>query len=109
MSTNTNSALLIALALQRCETKLLPVEQSGNHIELRIYDPSGGTGYWFVRAAAAGRWYYMPEAGADHFERADPADMEAAVQGGARVQLVGHHARNLALWPTWAAFEEAMR
>ena len=111
MSTNTNPALLIALATQhaRKSIQLLPVEESGQQIELRIYDPRGGTGFWFVRAGAAGRWYYMPEAGADGFQRADPAEMEAAVQANARVQLVGHHARNLALWPTWAAFEEAMQ
>ena len=110
MSTNTNPALLIAQAIQhaRLFAKLLPVEDSGQSIELRIYDPRGGTGYWFVRADAAGRWYYMPAAGADHFERADPADMEAAVNAGAQVQLVGYHSRNLGLWRSWAEFEATM-
>ena len=108
---NTNPALLIALAIaaaRKSGIELHPVEESGQQMELRIYDPKGGTGYWFVRASAAGRWYYMPEAGADGFQRADGAEMEAAVQSGARVQLVGYHARNLGLWPTWAAFEEAV-
>ena len=39
---------------------------------------------------------------------ADLDQLEAAVQSGARVQLVGYQARNLALWPTWAAFEAAI-
>jgi len=110
MSTNTNPALLIALAIEhaRKSIQFLPAEAAGQQIELRIYDPRGGTGYFFVRAGAAGRWYYMSEAGADGYHRADPAEMEAAVQASARVQLVGYHARNLGVWPTWAAFAEAM-
>ena len=108
---NTNPALLIALAIaaaKRTGIELHPVEDSGQQIELRIYDPRGGTGYWFIYATAAGRWYYMPAAGADGFRRADLDQLEAAVQSGARVQLVGYQARNLALWPTWAAFEAAI-
>jgi len=110
MSTNNNPALLIALAIEhaRKSIQLLPAEEFGQKIELRIYDPRGGTGYFFVRANAAGRWYYMSEAGADGFHRADPAEMEAAVQASARVQLVGHHSRNLGVWQTWSAFEEAV-
>jgi hypothetical protein len=62
---NTNPALLIALAIERIPktTTLHAVEESGDRIELRIYDPRGGTGYWFVRGSAAGRWYYMPGPG----------------------------------------------
>ena len=107
---NTNPALLIALAIQRipATTTLHAVEKSGDRIELRIYDPRGGTGYFFVHASAAGRWYYMSEAGADGFRRADPSEMEAAVQAGARVQLVGYQARNLGLWRTWAEFASKM-
>jgi hypothetical protein len=33
-------------AAKRTGADLLPVEQSGQQIELRIYDPRGGTGYW---------------------------------------------------------------
>jgi len=102
---NTHPALLIAIAIARIPESNTVHE---DRVELRIYDPRGGTGYWFVRASAAGRWYYMPEAGADGFQRADPAEMEAAVQAGARVQLVGYQARNLGLWRTWAEFASKM-
>jgi hypothetical protein len=106
---NTNPALLIAQAvsLARKTTELKPLEENGQHLELRVYDPTG-SGYHFVRGYAAGRWYYMREAGADGFQRADLAALDAAIAAGARVQLVGYHARNLGLWQSWADFARSV-
>jgi len=107
---NINSSLLIGLAMQQAQARhgsgLTPGDIQA--AELRIYEPGDGSGYWFVRASSPGRWYYMPECGADGFRRADLDAMGAAVAAGARVQLVGYHGRSLALWRTWDDFEREM-
>ena len=105
---NTNPTLLFAQALAAVEksgVEIKPVEREQS--ELRVY-PNNGSGWFFVRAYAPGRWYWKDAAGADHFNRAEQADVDAAIVDGARVQLTGWHDRSLALWPTWAEFEGAV-
>lgn len=107
---NINPSLLMGLAMQQAQKTHGDALKLGDMqaADLRIYEPGDGSGYCFVRASSPGRWYYMPEAGADGFQRADLDAMGAAVEAGARVQLVGYHGRSLLLWRTWAEFEAAM-
>lgn len=101
---NKNPTLLIGLALaQAGEIN----EGDRAYAELRIY-PGNGAGFFFVRANSPGRWYWMDEAGADHFNRADQAEVNSAIQEGARVQLTGNRGRSLGLWRTWEEFEKAV-
>jgi len=105
---NTNPTLVIGLAMVAAGKSVVDL-QPGDHdqVELRVY-PNNGSGWFFVRACSPGRWYWKEEPGADHFNRADQAEVEAAIIDGAKVQLVGYHGRSLALWKTWEEFEKAI-
>ena len=105
---NTNPTLLFGLAFAYTEksgVEIKPVDRA--QAELRVY-PNNGSGWFFVRAYAPGRWYWKDEAGADHFNRSEQEDVDAAIKDGARVQLTGYHDRSLALWTTWEEFEKAI-
>jgi hypothetical protein len=103
---NTNPTLVIGLALG-CAGKYADLNDADqSQAELRVY-PNNGAGWFFVRVCAPGRWYWKDEAGADHFNRAEQADLDAAIEDGAKVQLTGYHGRSLALWATWEEFEGA--
>jgi len=105
---NTNPSLLIGLAMEavkKSEVEIHPGDES--QAELRVY-PNTGAGWFFVRAYAPGRWYWKDEAGADHFNRAEQEDVDAAIKDGARVQLTGYHGKSLALWRTREEFEKAV-
>jgi len=97
---NRNPTLLLDLALSR-------VAGAGDadraYAELRLY-PGNSAGYFFVRQRAPGRWYWLAEAGADHFNRARQAEVDEAIEAGARVQLVGNRGRSLRLWRSWEEF-----
>ena len=101
---NTNPTLLIGLALSRAGAIN---ETDRAYAELRIY-PGTGAGFFFVRANSPGRWYWMDEAGADHFTRADQGDVDNAIQDGGRVLLTGNRGRLLTLWRTWEDFEKTV-
>lgn len=106
---NTNPTLVIGLAMQVAEksgVEIKPVERE--QAEFRVY-PNNGAGWFFVKAGRAGRWYWKPETGADHFLRAEQAEVDAAIKDGARVQLTGYHDRSLGLWKNWAEFEKAIK
>jgi len=75
--------------------------------ELRVYDAEG-SGYHFARAAQAQRWYYRESTGAEHFCRADQADLDEAIAAGATVQLCGPQGQSLGLWPSWGDFADAL-
>lgn len=101
---NRNPTLLLNLALSRVDG----VEAGDRaYAELRLY-PGNSAGYFFVRQRAPGRWYWLDEAGADHFNRARQAEVDEAIEAGARVQLVGNRGRSLGLWRTWEEFETAV-
>lgn len=106
---NTNPALVMELALAYAKkvtgAELLPGDEQ--QAELRVY-PNNGSGCWFIRGYAPGRWYWKEKVSADHFNRADIEEIEAAITAGARVQLVGYHGRSLAIWRTWEEFEKAV-
>jgi hypothetical protein len=105
---NTNPTLVCGLALATVEksgVEIRPGDES--QAELRVY-PNNGSGWFFVRAYAPGRWYWKDEAGSDHFNRAEQAEVDAAITDGAKVQLTGYHGRSLAIWKTWSEFEEAV-
>ena len=105
---NTNPTLLFGLAFACAEksgVEIKPVEREQS--ELRVY-PNNGAGWFFVQARNPGRWYWKDEAGSDHFNRAEQAEVDAAIKDGAKVQLTGYHGRSLALWATWAEFEGAV-
>ena len=105
---NTNPTLLFAQALAAVEksgVEIKPIERE--RCELRVY-PNNGAGWFFVRACAPGRWYWKDEAGADHFNKVDQADVDAAIKDGAKVQLTGYRDRSLGLRATWEDFEKAV-
>jgi hypothetical protein len=105
---NTNPTLLIGLALAAVEkfgVEIKPIER--DKCELRVY-PNNSAGWFFVRAYSPGRWYWKDEAGSDHFNRAEQAEVDAAIKAGAKVQLTGYRDRSLGLWKTWSEFERAV-
>jgi hypothetical protein len=105
---NTNPTLVIGLAMQAAEKSGMEIKTiEREQAELRVY-PNNGSGWFFVRACAPGRWYWKDEAGADHFNRAEQAEVDTAIKDGAKVQLTGYHDRSLALWATWEEFEKAV-
>lgn len=104
---NLNPSLMLGMAgAWAAKTReLRPGDES--NLELRIYQ-NNGSGYWFVRAMQAGRWYYKEEADSDHFQRAEMSEIAEAVEAGARVQLVGYHSQSLGVWRNWEEFEAAV-
>lgn len=105
---NTNPTLLIGLALaaiKKSGAEIRPGDES--QAELRVY-PGNGAGWFFVLAHSPGRWYWKEEAEADHFNRANQADVDAAIAAGGRVQLTGYRGKSLALWKNWEEFEKAV-
>ena len=105
---NTNPSLAISLALETVKKSVAEIRPGDeSQAELRVY-PNNGAGWFFVLAHSPGRWYWKEEAGADHFNRAEQADLDAAITAGARVQLTGYHGKSLALWRTWEEFEKSM-
>lgn len=74
------------------------------YAELRIYPATGGAGYYFVTINRPTRWYWKDAPGADHFCQADTDTMLDDTKK-CNVQVVGDHARSLALWNTWEEFE----
>jgi hypothetical protein len=103
---NTNPTLLIGLAMESVKKSGVEIRPGDeDQAELRVY-PGNGAGWFFVLAHSPGRWYWKDEAGADHFNRADQSDVDAAIKDGARVQLTGFHGKSLALWKTWEEFVE---
>ena len=105
---NTNPTLVVGLALGFAEKSAELNDADRSQAELRIY-PNNGSGWFFVRACAPGRWYWKDEAGADHFNRAEQSELDAAIEDGAKVQLTGYHYRSLALWKNWEEFEKAAK
>ena len=106
---NTNPTLLIGLALESVKKSGMEISLGDeSQAELRVY-PNNGAGWFFVLAHSPGRWYWKDEAGADHFNRAEQSDVDAAIKDGARVQLTGYRGQSLALWATWEEFENAVK
>ena len=103
---NTNPTLLFAQALAAVEKAGVEI-RADERTELRVY-PNNGTGWFFVQSRAPGRWYWKDEAGSDHFNRADQAEVDAAIKDGARVQVTGYRDRSLGLWKTGSEFERAV-
>lgn len=105
---NTNPTLVIGLALEAAKKSGVEIQPGDeSQAELRVY-PGNGAGWFFILAHSPGRWYWKDEAGASYFNRADQADVDAAIKDGARVQLTGYRGKSLALWRTWDEFEKAV-
>lgn len=105
---NANPTLALGLAITYMEESSGLGEADRAYAELRVY-PAVGAGYYFVRGRSPGRWYWMDKAGADHFNRADQTEVDAAIRDGVRVQLLGQRGQGLALWRTWGEFEKCVR
>jgi hypothetical protein len=105
---NTNPNLVMGLALAHAKKSGVEVRPGDeSQAELRVY-PNNGAGWFFVLADSPGRWYWKEEAGADHYNRAEQTDVDAAIKTGAKVQLTGYHGKSLALWRTWDEFEKSV-
>lgn len=110
---NTNPALIMGLASQYATQAALsergeplhPAER--DRLAVRVY-PDDSSGFYFVTARNAGRWYWIDRAGADHFIRADVDRVEGTIKSNARVQITGGHGRSYGVWKTWSEFENAM-
>src|SRR3990167_978726 len=74
-----------------------------DYISTRIY-LVGGSGCYFTDCHQAQRWYYKDSPDADHFGRADIADVEAEITAGGRVQVCGSRGVSYGVWRTWDDF-----
>ena len=110
---NTNPTLIMALATAYATQEALteigePIHKAERaRLTVRIYPDDTG-GYYFVSARNAGRWYWIDNAGADHFTRAEVDRVEGAIKSNARVQITGGHGRSYGVWPTWREFAVAI-
>ena len=77
-----------------------------DHIETRIYPPTG-SGCFFTGRHQAQRWYYKENPDAGYFRRADIDEVEESINGGARVQVCGSRGTSYGVWRTWEEFAEA--
>jgi len=110
---NRNPTLIMGLAtayatqdtLATTGAPIHPAER--NRLSVRLY-PDDSSGFYFVTARNAGRWYWIDRAGADHFTRADIDRVEETIKSGGRVQITGGRGRSYGVWPTWGEFEAAM-
>ncbi len=96
---NTNPALLLALALSVVDA----TEQDRQCAELRIH-PGNGAGYYLAQARQPGRWYWRESSDADHFNRAEQAELDDAIDHGVHVVLTGNRGCVLRLWHGWGEF-----
>jgi len=110
---NTNPTLIMGLAMVYAYKDALketgePIQRSERQrMSVRIYPDDTG-GYYFVTVRNAGRWYWIDNAGADHYTRAEVDRVEGAIKSGARVQITGGRGRSYGIWPTWGEFCDAV-
>jgi hypothetical protein len=105
---NINPSLIMGLALAYVESKFPELkEYDKTQLNLRVYDAEGA-GFHFVRAYAAGKWYYDENASDGHFNTADIADVEEAINAGGRVQIVGTRGQSFGMWKNWTEFLTAV-
>ena len=110
---NTNPTLIMGLAtayaihdtLATTGAPIHPAER--DRLSVRVY-PDDTSGFYFVTARNAGRWYWITHAGADHYTRADVNRVEETIKSGGRVQITGGRGRSYGVWSTWGEFEAAM-
>lgn len=74
-----------------------------DYVETRIY-PAEGAGFYFTGRHQAAQWYYKDSPDADHFNRADMADIQSAINAGGHVQVCGARGRSYGVWRTWEDF-----
>ncbi|NJO00403.1 MAG: hypothetical protein HC880_00810 [Bacteroidia bacterium] len=68
-----------------------------------MYDQSGA-GYYFIRGQSAYKWYRDDDPTDGHFNNCDLADVAAAINAGARVQIVGYRGQSFGVWRSWDDF-----
>ena len=110
---NTNPTHIMGTAMVYAYKKNIteycePIQRAERaRMSVRLY-PDDTSGYYFVTARNAGRWYWIESAGADHFTRADVNRVEETIKSGGRVQITGGRGRSYGMWSTWGDFEAAM-
>ena len=105
---NLNSGFVAGVVLQWCEREaerldLVLAGKSRGRVEVRVY-PFNGSGYYFVQVRQAKRWYFMPEAGADHFNKAAVDEVAGCLEDGGKVQVLGPRGDVCGMWDCWEAF-----
>jgi hypothetical protein len=105
---NLNSGFVAGVVLSWCEREadrldLVLAGRSRGRVEVRVY-PHNGSGYFFVQVRQAKRWYFMPEAGADHFVKASVEELESCLAAGGMVQVMGPKGQVCGSWTCWDDF-----
>lgn len=103
MQHNINPTLILGIAQKiAAASDARPGDLSS--LEIRIYPTASAdpAGYWFVREGQSLRWYYKTDPAADHFRQADSAQLAAALEAGARLQVIGHHGHSFGVWRSLA-------
>jgi hypothetical protein len=88
-----------ALAWLKSSGRDIPEHQLRD-VSVRLYDGEGA-GFYFTRRP---KWYRDDDPTDGHFNNCDLEDIQRAIAGGARVQLVGYRSESLAVWRNWDSF-----
>jgi len=102
---NINPTLIFgqAQAWLEAQGKNIPEHQQRD-IEVRVYDPNDGAGYYFVRGQSALKWYRDDDPTDGHFNNCTLEDVQCAINNNARVQIVGYRGTSYGVWSSWDKF-----
>jgi len=100
---NLTPQLIFTLALQWAGSQQEINQYERDQAKLIVYEPTGD-GYYFIYGHSPAKWYYKSDPTADHFCNTDLDSVRAAIDSGARVQLVGARGKSFGLWRTWEDF-----
>lgn len=103
---NINPSLVLGQALAWAEKngKLENIrEHERSRIDLRLYDTEGA-GFYVVQGLSPIKWYYDEDPTDGHWGNTSLDDVQAAINAGGRVQLVGPRGVSIGIWASWEDF-----
>ena len=103
---NINPSLIHGLTLSWADKTcpdLVQYPVQRDHVDVRVYDLTG-SGYYFIRGNGPGKWYRKNDASDDHYTNCQASEVQAAIDAGGRVQIVGDRGKSLGVWPGWEKF-----
>ena len=103
---NINASLIYGLALQWVEKKYpdeLSTLSKRQHLDVRIYEATGA-GYYFVAGYGPGKWYHKSNPADNHYTNCQISEVQAVIDSGDRVQIVGLRGQSFGVWKNWGEF-----